>query len=175
MSRESSYSIRNLSQKKPNSWLPRYTPTPDVSRVRGAFFAGKANFLLLTERFHFFRRCVPDDFVGLSLASARMKLTSSLFSTHSYRIRGAKTFVFYGLPDHAVYYPEVVSFPFARPGSLTSASFGEEEPDIDESELSAQVIFSRFDLLKLARVVGTKDANRMVESGAEASRFTFLD
>ena len=39
--------------------ISEYTPTPDVSRARGAFFAGKVKFLLVTERFHFFRRCVP--------------------------------------------------------------------------------------------------------------------
>lgn len=39
------------------SFFPcRYSPTPDVSRARGAFFAGRVSFLLVTERFHFFRR-----------------------------------------------------------------------------------------------------------------------
>lgn len=39
--------------------ISEYTPTPDVSRARGAFFSGKKKFLLITERFHFYRRYVP--------------------------------------------------------------------------------------------------------------------
>jgi hypothetical protein len=38
--------------------ISEYSPTPEVSRARGAFFAGKKSFLLITERFHFFRRYV---------------------------------------------------------------------------------------------------------------------
>lgn len=128
--------------------ISEYSATPDVSRARGAFFAGKVNFLLVTERFHFFRR---------------------------YRLRGAKTFVFYAPPEHAAYYPEVISFPFPRAGvRLNNAVQQGDEPDVDESELSAQVLFSRFDLLRVERIVGREDARRMVTSGAEATKFTFI-
>lgn len=54
------------------------------------------------------------------------------------------------------------------------------EVEVDESELSAQVVFSKFDLLRLERIVGTKDARRMCGIGKEAegkgseSRFTFV-
>ncbi|BGP47480.1 rRNA-binding ribosome biosynthesis protein utp25 [Rhodotorula kratochvilovae] len=119
--------------------ISEYTPTPDVSRARGAFFSGKTKFLLVTERFHFFRR---------------------------YRLRGAKTVVFYGAPSHASYYPEFLSFPFAAPS-------GAVDPEVDESELSAHVVFSRFDVMKLERIVGRKDARRMCAPEAER-RFTFV-
>lgn len=36
--------------------ISEYSPVPDVSRARGAFFNGRASFLIMTERFHFFRR-----------------------------------------------------------------------------------------------------------------------
>ncbi|KAK4705652.1 U3 small nucleolar RNA-associated protein 25, partial [Phenoliferia sp. Uapishka_3] len=121
--------------------ISEYSSTPDVSRARGAFYAGRVSFLLITERFHFFRR---------------------------YRIRGAKTFVFYAPPDHADYYPEILSFPF----NLKEG--GDGEPDVDESELSCQVLFSKFDLLRLERICGSEDARKMVTSGADATRFTFL-
>ncbi|KAL8280824.1 hypothetical protein RQP46_006828 [Phenoliferia psychrophenolica] len=121
--------------------ISEYSSTPDVSRARGAFFAGRVSFLLITERFHFFRR---------------------------YRIRGAKTFVFFAPPDHADYYPEILSFPF----NLKAG--GDGEPDVDESELSCQVLFSKFDLLRLERICGRDDARKMVGSGADATRFTFL-
>lgn len=120
--------------------MNRYTPTPDVSRARGAFFSGKKSFLLITERFHFFRR---------------------------YRIRGAKTFIFYALPEHSHYYPEVLNFPFPK--------LGADEPQVDESQLSCQVLYSRFDILKLERLCGTEDANKMIASDAKPARFTFLE
>ncbi|GAA5925880.1 hypothetical protein JCM3775_005142 [Rhodotorula graminis] len=131
--------------------ISEYTPTPDVSRARGAFFAGKVKFLLVTERFHFFRR---------------------------YRLRGAKTVVFYAPPSHASYYPEVVSFPFAPPSAVTTASGAPpprpEDEDVDASELSAHVLFSRLDVLRLERIVGTKDAARMCRADEGEKRFTFV-
>lgn len=47
------------------------------------------------------------------------------------------------------------------------------EPLVDESEVSVQVLFSKFDLLRLERIVGSKDARKMVGS-EEGSRFTFM-
>ncbi|BGP31450.1 rRNA-binding ribosome biosynthesis protein utp25 [Rhodotorula toruloides] len=130
--------------------ISEYSDTPEISRARGAFFQGKKKFLLVTERFHFFRR---------------------------YRLRGAKTFVFYAPPIHPLYYPEVLAFPFTAPSSLTSFQpYG--DADVDESELSAHVLFSKYDVLRVERIVGTKDARRMCGLDAEGEsgerRFTFV-
>ena len=38
--------------------LSEYSSNQDISRARQAFFSGKKAFLLISERFHFFRRCV---------------------------------------------------------------------------------------------------------------------
>ncbi|SCV70674.1 BQ2448_3436 [Microbotryum intermedium] len=132
------------------SSISEYTPTPDVSRARGAFFAGKTSFLLVTERFHFFRR---------------------------YRLRGAKTFVFYAPPDHAQFYPEILSFPFTRPGHVTVASYDDPSrmvEDVDASEITSQVVFSMFDLLRLERICGDADARRMTGAGADETKFAYL-
>ncbi|GAA5880912.1 hypothetical protein JCM1840_003630 [Sporobolomyces johnsonii] len=124
--------------------ISEYTPTPDVSRARGAFFSGKKKFLLVSERFHFFRR---------------------------YRLRGAKTFVFYSPPDHPAYYSEFLSFPFSAPSSTSAPSPSsaavdvDVDVDVDESELSAHVVFSKYDLMRVERIVGTRDARRMVGLG----------
>ncbi|GAA5944130.1 rRNA-binding ribosome biosynthesis protein UTP25 [Sporobolomyces koalae] len=150
--------LKRYLSKKVNDFsftsISEYTPTPDVSRARGAFFSGKKKFLLITERFHFYRR---------------------------YRIRGAKTVVFYAPPSHAAYYPEFLSFPFHKPtGSNPTFELDREGGgiDVDESELSAQVLFSKFDLLKLERIVGSQDAKRMCGLGEQGktteSRFTFV-
>ncbi|GAA5841862.1 hypothetical protein JCM11251_005405 [Rhodosporidiobolus azoricus] len=137
--------------------ISEYTDTPDVSRARGAFVSGKVKWLVVTERFHFYKR---------------------------YRLRGAKTFVFYAPPVHPSYYPELLSFPFVPPSSLSNPSAADFaatglEGDVDESDLSAQVLFSKWDLLRLERVVGKEDARRMVREGMEGAgeggkRFTFL-
>ena len=63
--------------------LHRYSSGRDISRAREAFFSGRTRLLLITERFHFYRR---------------------------YKIRGAHSVVFYAPPDHAAFYAEVSRF-----------------------------------------------------------------
>lgn len=43
---------------------------------------------------------------------------------------------------------------------------------VDEGEVSSRVLISRFDKLRLERVVGSVDAKRMISS--EESRFVFV-
>ena len=45
--------------------------------------------------------------------------------------------------------------------------------EVDEGEVSARVLFSKWDWMRLERVVGSEDAGRMVATGAE-SVFTFV-
>jgi U3 small nucleolar RNA-associated protein 25 len=95
---------------------------------------------VVTERFHFYRR---------------------------YKIRGAKTLVFYSLPDHAAFYAEHLQTPF-----LPSKSAEGTEVDVDEAEVSSRVLFSKYDMIKLERVVGSENARRMV--GTDEGRFEFI-
>lgn len=60
-----------------------YTKTSMVSRARSDFFHRHKKLLLLTERFHFFRR---------------------------YKIRGIYKLIFYGLPENALFYSEFCNF-----------------------------------------------------------------
>ncbi|KAI5123895.1 hypothetical protein M0805_005711 [Coniferiporia weirii] len=69
--------------------LSEYSSNQDISRARQAFFTGKKSFLLVSERFHFFRR---------------------------YKIRGVRNVIFYGLPDHTQFYTEFLAFPFLDDG-----------------------------------------------------------
>lgn len=98
--------------------LSEYSPTPDVSRTRGNFFHGKLGLVLYTERFHFFRR---------------------------YIIRGIRNLVFYGLPDHASFYPELVN-------SI-------EKADV----VSCYALYCKYDQLKLERIVGSHHVQKMME------------
>lgn len=75
--------------------------------------------------------------------------------------------MFYSLPDHAQYYSEFLATPF-----LLSAT-GKETVEVDEAEVSARVLFSKWDLMKLERIVGTRDARRMITAGGDG-KFTFV-
>ncbi|KAH8979213.1 digestive organ expansion factor [Lactarius akahatsu] len=83
--------IRNHFQKQQLSFavLSEYSTNQDISRARQAFFSGKKSFLIVSERFHFYRR---------------------------YKIRGIRNLVFYGPPDHAPFYTEFLSYPFLDDG-----------------------------------------------------------
>ncbi|GJE85252.1 digestive organ expansion factor [Phanerochaete sordida] len=69
--------------------LSEYSSNQEISRARQAFFSGKKSFLLVSERFHFFRR---------------------------YKIRGIRNLIFYGPPDHPQFYTEFLSYPFLDDG-----------------------------------------------------------
>lgn len=111
--------------------LSEYSTNKEISRVRTAFFKNEVNFLLVSERFHFFRR---------------------------YRLRGGLTFLFYSLPDHPVFYPEFVNMGI--------------DSDVEASDISAISLYSRADVLKLQRIVGTTDAKMMVKQGTD-DRFSY--
>lgn len=59
-----------------------YTTVPNVARARSYFFMGRVQFMLLTERFYFYRRCA---------------------------IRGVRNLVFYAPPQHAQFFVEFLN------------------------------------------------------------------
>ncbi|KAI9507465.1 digestive organ expansion factor [Russula earlei] len=83
--------IQNYFRKQQLSFavLSEYSTNEDVSRARQAFFSGKKSFLIITERFHFYRR---------------------------YKIRGIRNLIFYAPPDHAAFYTEFLTYPFLDDG-----------------------------------------------------------
>ncbi|XP_066359435.1 protein NUCLEOLAR FACTOR 1-like isoform X1 [Miscanthus floridulus] len=65
---------------------------------------------------------------------------------HRYKIRGTKHLLIYSLPGRNEFYPELVNM-------------------LDESEnRKCNVLFSRLDLLKLERIVGTSSTRRLISS-----------
>ncbi|KAM6501887.1 digestive organ expansion factor [Amanita muscaria] len=74
--------------------LSEYSTNQDIARARLAFFEGKKSFLLISERFHFYRRQVQ----------------------HLYKIRGVRNLIFYGPPDHPQFITELLSYPFLDDG-----------------------------------------------------------
>ncbi|KAG9035911.1 rRNA-binding ribosome biosynthesis protein utp25 [Tulasnella sp. JGI-2019a] len=57
----------------------------EITKARQKFFVGKVSFLVITERFHFYRR---------------------------YKLKGILNIIFYAPPDHSIFYSELLSFPF---------------------------------------------------------------
>jgi U3 small nucleolar RNA-associated protein 25 len=75
----------------------------------------------------------------------------------SYRIRGAQHIFFYQLPEHAHFYPELLSV-------LSDAVDGLRD-------LTISALYSRYDQLRLERIVGTKRAIRMIKGEKSAYLF----
>jgi U3 small nucleolar RNA-associated protein 25 len=101
----------------------------------------------MTERFHFYRR---------------------------YRIRGAKTIVWYQPPEHAQFYSETLETPFLPSqggGAAASGASEDGEAEVDEGEVSARVLWSKFDKLRLERIVGGANWRRMIGSGEGKAEF----
>ena len=75
---------------------------------------------------------------------------------HRYEIRGVKRVVFYGLPENPLFYTEVVE------GMLATAI---DEEKVHRSDASVRALFSKWDMLALERIVGTKRVKRMLKDG----------
>ncbi|KAL1747390.1 digestive organ expansion factor [Schizophyllum fasciatum] len=102
--------------------LSEYSTPQDISRARQAFFLGKKPLLLVSERFHFYRR---------------------------YKLRGIRHLLFYGPPDHARYYAEFLSFPFLDDG-------------VEPSDVTARLIYSKYDKMRLERIAGREGARELL-------------
>ena len=64
-----------------------------------------------------------------------------------YHIRGVKAIIMYGLPENPIFYKEVV-------GGFLGSSMA--DTTLGEGTANVQSLFSRLDVLKLERIVGTK-------------------
>ncbi|KAI8069498.1 digestive organ expansion factor [Gongronella butleri] len=130
--------VRNYLEDNKYSYEPccEYTSSGGITRARAQFFHGRTNFLLYTERLHFFRR---------------------------FNLRGAYHIVFYGLPEHPQFYNEIVDFLGLKVNDHASAA--------EEATFSCTVLFSKYDFLKLERVVGTERAKKMCT--AQKNTFQF--
>ncbi|KAG8729614.1 rRNA-binding ribosome biosynthesis protein utp25 [Ceratobasidium sp. 423] len=104
------------------------TSVTGISEARQAFFKGTRPVLVITERFHFFRR---------------------------YKLRAVKHITFYGPPDHAQFFTEILSFPFL-----------DDETAPAPADVKTVCLYSKFDYMRLERLEGTKEAATMCASPA---------
>ena len=131
--------VRNLLTAEDVSFCvtSEYTPPRDAARARSLFVDGRKRVLLVTERAHFY---------------------------HRRRIRGVREVHFYGVPECAEYYAEMLGF------------LGAEEAQGGGARVAAPtstVVFSRLDALRLERVAGSARAKKMLAPDAN-STFVFV-
>ncbi|KAI9840949.1 MAG: rRNA-binding ribosome biosynthesis protein utp25 [Thelocarpon superellum] len=81
-----------------------------------------------------------------------------------YRIRGVSRVVMYGLPDNPIFYREIT-------GGYLERSVGEGR--ITAADTGVRCLFSRWDGLKLERIVGEQRAGAMIK-GDKGDTFEFL-
>jgi U3 small nucleolar RNA-associated protein 25 len=102
----------------------------------------------VTERFHFYRR---------------------------YRLRGARTILFYGLPEHALFYPELIGCSFLkRTDGGVLAEKDDAEVEVEAEDVQVKALFSRWDWMRLERVVGSTNGRKMLDVQGGESVFSFV-
>ncbi|KAK9090196.1 hypothetical protein Sjap_023373 [Stephania japonica] len=121
-------------------------------RVRNFLKSQEASFCLLGE--HAKSSDISRARIWFFEGTRKMILYTERFHFfHRYKIRGVKNLIMYSLPERKEIYPEIINM-------------------LEESDnMTCTVLFSRFDQLRLERIVGTKPLKRMISS--DKSLFVF--
>ena len=133
--------------------LSEYTPTPELARARSHFLSGRHSTLLYTERLHHFRRL---------------------------NLKGVKQVIFYGLPENPLFYSEILGWlaateEFERTKRADATRAGETARKSNGATGKGKVraLFSKWDVLKLERIVGTERVGRLVAGDGRADGDVF--
>lgn len=97
-------------------------------------------------------------------ATGRTKIllyTERLHHFRRYDIKGVKQVVMYGVPENPLFYTEVMRF-------LVRTSV---EAGVDPALLSARIIYSKWDSLKLERIVGTARVGALLQGTSDTYEF----
>lgn len=79
-----------------------------------------------------------------------------------YQIRGVRKIIMYSLPDNPIFYREIIGGYFTR-------SF--KEGELIPEDASVRVIYSKWDILKLERIVGTTRIGKMTREKGDTFEF----
>ena len=143
--------LRNHFQARHLSYaaISEYSKPADLSRNRSNFFHGRVSFLLMTERFHFYRR---------------------------YAIRGIRHLIFYQLPQTPDFYAEIVNMMAGERAGAAAGRGGKaggEEAEAGPATRGLVVsLYCEFDGRELERVVGSQRALRMLEGDKQTFMFS---
>ncbi|KAJ2006266.1 rRNA-binding ribosome biosynthesis protein utp25 [Coemansia thaxteri] len=127
--------IRNYCRDKSCSFaaISEYSTASEAMGARRGFYAGELRFMLYSERAHFY---------------------------HRYPIKGIHRVVFYSLPEHPLYYSELLNLMLtSNDGTASSESF------------SCTVLYTKYDQLKVERIVGTRLAPQLLNG--DRPQYTF--
>ncbi|KAM0344577.1 hypothetical protein ACHAPU_007351 [Fusarium lateritium] len=79
-----------------------------------------------------------------------------------YQFTGVQRVIFYGLPDNPIFYTEIA-------GGYLSKS--EQDLRLEPGQGTAKVMFSKYDVMKLERIVGSKRVGKMIQDRGDTFEF----
>ncbi|QLI71471.1 U3 small nucleolar RNA-associated protein 25 [Metarhizium brunneum] len=79
-----------------------------------------------------------------------------------YQLRGVQRVIFYGLPDNPIFYREIA-------GEYLGKS--EHDLKIEPGQGTVRVMFSKYDVMKLERVVGSKRVGKLIQERGDTFDF----
>lgn len=140
--------------------LSEYASGSEVARGRSRFAAGKTRIAVYTERAHFYhRRRTRGVKVELIVhASQKLSTCAGDIARSDFRHICIQDLYIYQLPEHPQFYSELLDMAAAAGG-------------VEAGHTTVTVLFSKYDLLRLERVVGTARARKMAKSGTSTFLF----
>ncbi|KAJ1971393.1 rRNA-binding ribosome biosynthesis protein utp25 [Dimargaris xerosporica] len=141
------------------TFLNEYCSYSRARKARRRFYNGYKPYLLYTERYHFYQR--P-------------------------QVQPVKHVIFYELPTHPHFYAEIVnlmaktslsrqvaeSATVDDPEALASRQTAQALAEATGGDWTCSILFTKYDQLKLERVVGTTNAKALVSGGKLVYTFT---
>lgn len=123
--------------------ISEYSPRGDVARARSHFLSGRHSIMLYSERAHHYFR---------------------------YKLKGVRRIIFYGVPENPIFWTEMIDA--LGMNAQMDMEWAQSQRGKQGKGL-VRAVFSKWDVMKLERVVGTERVGRLV-SEREGDVFEFV-